>query len=145
MIDIALWSDEELLNELRVALQYMALQYLSDIDGEIMTHDFMIAGEKCLGLLMEFIIHGRNSMMIKVGRFRVLFSTKGTLVKWYILSIGMEGKNIREYKAKMQNIRESKTNMQARKPRSSMFLFLKYLGVVAYGIFLGRLIWLIAR
>jgi len=84
-------------------------------------------------------------MMIKVGRFRVLFSTKGTLVKWYILSIGMEGKNIREYKAKMQNIRESKTNMQARKPRSSMFLFLKYLGVVAYGIFLGRLIWLIAR
>lgn len=51
MIDISLWSDEELSNELRVALQYMALQYLSDIDGEMMTHDFMIAGEKCLGLL----------------------------------------------------------------------------------------------
>ena len=35
------------------ALEGMALQYLSDVDGNIMTHDFMIAGENCLDVLQR--------------------------------------------------------------------------------------------
>ena len=38
-------------DELIETLEDMARQYLSDIDGNIMTHDFMIAGERCLDVL----------------------------------------------------------------------------------------------
>ena len=51
MIDISNWNEEELNEELRIALQHMALQYLSDVDGIVMTHDFTIAGKKCLEIL----------------------------------------------------------------------------------------------
>lgn len=37
--------------ELIVTLEDMALQYLSDIDGIKLSHDFMIAGENCLNIL----------------------------------------------------------------------------------------------
>ena len=33
--------------------EYMARQYLTDVDDNIMTHDFMIAGEMCLSILLE--------------------------------------------------------------------------------------------
>lgn len=33
------------------ALEGMANQYLMDIDGNVMTHDFMVAGERCLDVL----------------------------------------------------------------------------------------------
>lgn len=51
MMDISFWNDEDLSEELREILEAMALQYLSDVDGEVMTHDFMIAGERCLDIL----------------------------------------------------------------------------------------------
>jgi hypothetical protein len=50
-MDIKTWNDEELADELTGALEYMALQYLSDVDGEVMNHDCMIAGERCLEIL----------------------------------------------------------------------------------------------
>ena len=51
MIDISNWNEEELNEELRIALQYMALQYLLDADGAVMTRNFTIAGKKCLEIL----------------------------------------------------------------------------------------------
>ena len=48
---ISTWNDEELNEELTEVLEDMARQYLSDVDGNIMTHDFMIAGEGCLDIL----------------------------------------------------------------------------------------------
>ena len=53
MMDISSWNDEELAEELTEILEGMALQYLSDVDGNIMTHDFMEAGERCLNILLQ--------------------------------------------------------------------------------------------
>ena len=38
--------------ELIEVMGSMALQYLSDVDGDIMTHD-MVAGERCLDVLLR--------------------------------------------------------------------------------------------
>lgn len=43
----------DMVEKLTDVAEYMARQYLTDVDDNIMTHDFMITGEMCLSILLE--------------------------------------------------------------------------------------------
>ncbi len=44
-------EDKPTYEELVEALEEMALQYLTDVTDQYMTHSFMVAGENCLDIL----------------------------------------------------------------------------------------------
>jgi len=66
--------------------------------------------------------------MIKIGRFRILFSTHGTLVRWYALSVGYEGARVRSWKEKIKDKKRDK------------HLLLEYAGVVLGGMVFGQVL-----
>ena len=72
--------------------------------------------------------------MIKLGRFRILFSTHGTLVRWYALSVGYEGKQIRSWKKKIEDKKRDKHRALI------LHLLLEYAGVILGGMVLGQVI-----
>ena len=72
--------------------------------------------------------------MIRLGRLRILFSTHGTLVRWYTLSAGYKGKQIRSWKKKIEDKKRDKHRALI------LHLLLEYAGVIFGGMVLGQII-----